>query len=105
MITSVGGVPMIPFWFHSCVSTAGVNRRRMYMPTQQTLPRNTSSSIPHPESSQSTAPPKCVTCLTFDKTILFLPCKHIFCCETCSVKLNNCPICRTEITEKIKFFY
>ena len=42
---------------------------------------------------------------TFDKSILFLPCKHIFCCEMCSKKLDNCPICRTEISEKIKVYY
>ena len=105
MMTSAGGNPMIPFWFHSCISNAGVNHRRMYSSTQQELCRNETSTTSHPENSTSTTPPKCETCLTFEKTIVFTPCKHIYCCEVCSEKLSNCPICRTEIIEKIKIYY
>ena len=100
MVVSAGGNIMLPYWLHRSISTADVGHRRMYTSTHQ-INKVTNQH----ESSQSTDPPKCETCLTFDKTILFLPCKHIFCCETCSVKLNNCPICRTEITEKIKIYY
>ena len=100
MVTSVGGAPMLPYWVHRTISTADVGHRRMYTSTHQ-INKTTNRQ----ESCQSTEPPKCATCLTLDKSILFLPCKHIFCCETCSEKLENCPICRTEISEKIKICY
>ena len=102
MITTAGGKTTVPHWFHVSVSNAGVSHRSMY-----TTPRwrTSTSSTSNPETDQSTTTPKCATCLTLDKSILFLPCKHIFCCETCSVKISICPICRVEITEKIKIYY
>ena len=100
MLTSAGGTPILPYWFHRSVSTVGVGHRRMYTPTHQI----NKVTNPH-ESGQSTAPPKCETCLSFDKTKVFFPCKYIFCCELCSVKINICPVCREEIVEKIKIYY
>ena len=97
MMSTVGGNSLLPYWLHKVILSAGVGRRSMYVSTNR---------IPAKQSSKQTDnSPKCGTCLTFDKSILFFPCKHIFCCEKCSKKLDNCPICRTEISEKIKVYY
>jgi len=47
---------------------------------------------------------KCVICLEKDKCFLFLPCRHVSCCEDCSNKVNQCPICRNRIDSKLKIF-
>ena len=100
MVSTVDGVSLLPYWIHKAILSAGVSHRSMYTRTNRiNKPTN------RQEASQPDVPPKCATCLTFDKSILFLPCKHIFCCEMCSKKLDNCPICRTEISEKIKVYY
>lgn len=47
----------------------------------------------------------CVICQSTQKSILFLPCKHICTCDDCSNKsLVNCPLCRSQIGEKMKVF-
>ena len=94
MMSTIGKNSSLPYWIHKAISLAGVTHRSMY----------TRSNV-NQSSNQSDDPPKCATCLTFDKSILFLPCKHIYCCEKCSEKLDNCPICRTEVSEKIKVYY
>jgi hypothetical protein len=45
----------------------------------------------------------CVICIECPKSVIFLPCKHFSCCERCS-NLEYCPICRTEIANKIIVF-
>lgn len=48
----------------------------------------------------------CVMCISNEKNIILLPCKHLCLCKDCSYnsKLKNCPICRTEITEQMRIF-
>lgn len=42
---------------------------------------------------------QCKICLDNPVEVLFLPCKHVCCCQTCSNKLRvrECPICRGQI--------
>lgn len=43
----------------------------------------------------------CVVCKTNAREIILLPCGHVCICEDCSASINNdCPICRTRITQK-----
>ncbi|XP_061198204.1 uncharacterized protein LOC133206268 [Saccostrea echinata] len=44
----------------------------------------------------------CCICLDSPSEILFLPCRHQRCCESCAESVQLCPICRRSITEKIK---
>lgn len=47
----------------------------------------------------------CVVCLEQWKSVLFLKCRHLVCCEKCSLQINDlCPLCRTPISEKLKVF-
>lgn len=46
----------------------------------------------------------CVICLDSVPNVLFLPCRHLKCCSTCSVSTDNCPVCRAKIVDKIKAF-
>lgn len=43
----------------------------------------------------------CVICNTNAREIILLPCGHVCICEDCSDSINNnCPICRTLITQR-----
>lgn len=46
----------------------------------------------------------CKICLDEDAGVLFEPCGHICCCASCGVPLQQCPICRTSITNIIKAY-
>lgn len=48
----------------------------------------------------------CVICLSNEKTILCLPCRHLCLCEACSRReeVAKCPICRLEIDEMLAVY-
>jgi hypothetical protein len=46
----------------------------------------------------------CVVCFEQKKNIVFIPCKHCTCCEQCSVQIDSCPMCRTDIKERMEIF-
>ena len=48
---------------------------------------------------------KCSICLDNNKCMLFLPCKHVSCCEKCAENLNNCPLCRALIQSIEDVYY
>lgn len=47
---------------------------------------------------------QCVICFDELRNCLYLPCKHLLTCESCSQKCDYCPCCRSKITEKIKVY-
>jgi len=47
---------------------------------------------------------QCVVCFDNDISIVFGPCGHACCCEECSTRLSDCPVCRTRIDTKMRFF-
>ncbi|NWS62734.1 LRSM1 ligase, partial [Chunga burmeisteri] len=60
-----------------------------------------------------TAPPlqwdekksECVVCMEQETQMIFLPCGHVCCCQTCSERLHTCPLCRKDITQRIRIFH
>ncbi|CAG5125735.1 unnamed protein product [Candidula unifasciata] len=60
------------------------------------------SQVEHCSESKSTVDEfpvaSCKVCLVKQSQIMFLPCKHLCCCDTCAAQLlqlgQNCPICR-----------
>lgn len=48
---------------------------------------------------------KCVVCLEKIRNVLFMNCRHIVCCEKCSLRIHDlCPVCREPVSDKIKVF-
>jgi len=45
---------------------------------------------------------ECCICLTEEKDVVFAPCGHYTCCNTCSIKIKECPICRAYIGQIVK---
>lgn len=46
---------------------------------------------------------RCCICLESDRQVLFLPCRHICCCATCSETIRECPMDRGHIQQRITF--
>jgi E3 ubiquitin-protein ligase BOI-like protein len=43
----------------------------------------------------------CVSCSTKERSVLFLPCKHMCTCSECST-VDSCPLCSTPVTQRIQ---
>ncbi|XP_042642468.1 E3 ubiquitin-protein ligase LRSAM1 isoform X2 [Tyto alba] len=60
-----------------------------------------------------TAPPlrwdekksECVVCMEQETQMIFLPCGHVCCCQTCCERLRTCPLCRRDIAQRIRIFH
>jgi len=48
----------------------------------------------------------CVVCQDEEKSVLLLPCRHVCVCKGCArnSQLDNCPLCREEIVDRINVF-
>lgn len=44
-------------------------------------------------------------CLFPQTQMVFLPCGHVCCCQICCERLHTCPLCRKDITQRIRIFY
>ncbi|CAJ1380648.1 unnamed protein product [Effrenium voratum] len=44
----------------------------------------------------------CVVCSELQKSVVFMPCRHLCTCLQCSVPLELCPICRASIEKKVQ---
>ena len=41
----------------------------------------------------------CQCCADAAINTVFIPCGHLVCCADCSSKVDNCPLCRTDIQQ------
>ncbi|NXU32525.1 LRSM1 ligase, partial [Thalassarche chlororhynchos] len=48
---------------------------------------------------------ECVVCMEQETQMIFLPCGHVCCCQTCCARLHTCPLCRKDITQCIRIFH
>jgi hypothetical protein len=46
----------------------------------------------------------CCICVEQHRECVFLPCRHLCACEECSKLLDECPVCRQPIVEKITIY-
>ncbi|XP_060558859.1 baculoviral IAP repeat-containing protein 7-like isoform X2 [Ruditapes philippinarum] len=47
----------------------------------------------------------CKICMDNELCMTFLPCGHLATCEDCAQNVNECPICRKLITQRVKIFW
>lgn len=48
---------------------------------------------------------ECVVCMETVSQVIFLPCGHVCCCQVCSEALQNCPLCRSNISQRIRLYH
>ncbi|KAM8829200.1 E3 ubiquitin-protein ligase LRSAM1 isoform 2-T3 [Spinachia spinachia] len=84
----------------------------------QLLPSTSTFQIPSPPLTPGTpitpsAPSpvegpgssECVVCMETGSQVIFLPCGHVCCCQICSDALQNCPLCRSTISQQIRLYH
>uniref|UniRef100_A0A3P8VQN4 Leucine rich repeat and sterile alpha motif containing 1 n=1 Tax=Cynoglossus semilaevis TaxID=244447 RepID=A0A3P8VQN4_CYNSE len=57
-----------------------------------------SSPVEAPGSSE------CVVCMESQSQVIFLPCGHVCCCTVCNEALQNCPMCRANISQRVLLY-
>ncbi|NWW83782.1 LRSM1 ligase, partial [Rhynochetos jubatus] len=48
---------------------------------------------------------ECVVCMEQETQMIFLPCGHVCCCQTCCERLHTCPLCRKDVAQRIRIFH
>ncbi|XP_075041531.1 E3 ubiquitin-protein ligase LRSAM1 isoform X2 [Mixophyes fleayi] len=48
---------------------------------------------------------ECVVCMELEAQSIFLPCGHVCCCTNCGDALQTCPLCRRDITQRIRIYH
>ncbi|XP_016143474.1 E3 ubiquitin-protein ligase LRSAM1-like isoform X2 [Sinocyclocheilus grahami] len=48
---------------------------------------------------------ECVVCMEHESQVIFLPCGHVCCCQTCSDPLQSCPLCRGSISQRVRLYH
>ncbi|CAJ0968509.1 unnamed protein product [Ranitomeya imitator] len=66
----------------------------------QPSPSSPSLSLPDVASRLS----ECVVCMELEAQAIFLPCGHVCCCASCGDALQTCPLCRRDITQRIRIY-
>lgn len=46
----------------------------------------------------------CKICMSEEVKVTFLPCGHLICCMDCSAMVSKCPVCREQITNRVKCY-
>ena len=44
---------------------------------------------------------QCVICADAERSTVFLPCSHVVACGGCAAQLDECPMCRAAIEQKV----
>ncbi|XP_053329787.1 E3 ubiquitin-protein ligase LRSAM1 isoform X1 [Spea bombifrons] len=60
-------------------------------------------SVPFTEVTNRSS--ECVVCLEQEAQIVFLGCGHVCCCAPCGDALRICPLCRGEISQRIRIYH
>lgn len=55
------------------------------------------------QREEQTRSRRCCVCLEAEQQVMFLPCRHVCCCQNCAEAVENCPIDRIVIQQKINF--
>lgn len=84
---------------------AGPFAQSVPLPHQLTPPLTPSAPLtpttPNPDRFNS----ECVVCMELESQVIFLPCGHVCCCQTCSDALQSCPLCRGSISQRVRIYH
>lgn len=58
-------------------------------------------TAPSPDGPSSS---ECVVCMERESQVIFLPCGHVCCCQTCSNALLSCPLCRASVSQRVRLY-
>uniref|UniRef100_A0A8D0DB17 Leucine rich repeat and sterile alpha motif containing 1 n=1 Tax=Sander lucioperca TaxID=283035 RepID=A0A8D0DB17_SANLU len=77
---------------------------QQYMPSPPLTPGTpVTPSAPSPVDGPGGS--ECVVCMETGSQVIFLPCGHACCCQVCSGALQNCPLCRGNISQRVRLYH
>ncbi|XP_041825446.1 E3 ubiquitin-protein ligase LRSAM1 isoform X2 [Melanotaenia boesemani] len=83
-----------------------------FLPSTSTIQRPSPPHTPGTPVTPSAPTPvdgpgssECVVCMETGSQVVFLPCGHVCCCQVCSGALQNCPLCRSNISQRIRLYH
>lgn len=59
------------------------------------------SSVPSVPNLHLWCSSECVICFEVTTLLVFVPCGHVCCCQQCSLDVTLCPLCRSDIQNKL----
>ncbi|XP_040298635.1 E3 ubiquitin-protein ligase LRSAM1 isoform X1 [Bufo bufo] len=65
-------------------------------------PSPSSPKLPLPDVANRIS--ECVVCMELEAQAIFLPCGHVCCCSNCGDALQTCPLCRRDISQRIRIY-
>jgi Zinc finger, C3HC4 type (RING finger) len=68
------------------------------------VPTATQSQPPSGKDSGLDERLECCICFETKREIVFLPCRHMVCCNKCSTTVQECPMCRVTIADKFSVY-
>ena len=83
------------------MSSLNINSLKEYRGSLTRVLNNISSKIEDKLSSQN----ECCICYDGRNDTVVLPCRHQICCSKCCDDIDECPICRVRIQQRIKTYY
>ena len=84
-----------------------INRSATEPPLEQAIPVEVLPEVEMVEvgiDRQTSDRSLCKICLDAPIDMLLMPCRHLCCCQDCASKLNECPICRAVISDRISVY-
>lgn len=76
----------------------------IHMPSPPLTPGTpVTPSAPSPVEGSGSS--ECVVCMEKGSQVIFLPCGHVCCCQLCSEALQNCPLCRGSISQRVRLYH
>ncbi|XP_059049288.1 E3 ubiquitin-protein ligase LRSAM1-like [Achroia grisella] len=74
-------------------------------PTEEDMEQNCTGVVTSSETEDSVLESECVICMDAKCEVIFIPCGHMCCCQSCiegEKKVESCPLCRDSIERIIK---
>jgi hypothetical protein len=65
---------------------------------------NNGSSSSSAQNAGEAQKSSCVVCMCATRTVVFIPCGHYAVCQSCYLRLQQCPICRSVIRGGIRSY-
>uniref|UniRef100_UPI0037E7E081 E3 ubiquitin-protein ligase LRSAM1 isoform X2 n=1 Tax=Semicossyphus pulcher TaxID=241346 RepID=UPI0037E7E081 len=85
----------------SLATTSAIN---IHIPSPPHTPGTpVTPSAPSPVEGPGSS--ECVVCMETGSQVIFLPCGHVCCCQVCNDALQNCPLCRSNISQRIRLYH
>ncbi|TRY73939.1 hypothetical protein TCAL_01507 [Tigriopus californicus] len=102
------GLPLVWITFWSLFECVRLRQKVASLTARLRRNEKTSKDLHHEVRIKSQASQaqsrECTMCYAAPADMLFIPCLHLFACQSCSVHLTKCPYCKQPVQTRRKVF-